>query len=245
MDILALQHPRHRTLPLQHPRPQRHPRRLHRTGDARAAPGLGRHDRPGLPAHTNPGRLANAMASRAWHCYADTPACVPASRAARTRRAPEALRPRRATTDNQRQPNSRPGIANPRPRDTAAPDSRPRTANGQRANCSLGHADPARYIAPGDSRRGVAILGAAGLSHGLAKERQFAVSFATGRIQVSRQIPGRHADRPRPPGASITEPEIAARSLLKKVSSRALCGCRVPASVPVASPFVLRSSPSR
>lgn len=74
------------------------------------------------------------------------------------------------------------------------------------------HADLARSIAPGDSRRGIAVFGAAGLSHGLAKERQSAVSFTTGRIQASEQIPGRHADRPRPPGASITEPEIAARA---------------------------------
>jgi hypothetical protein len=43
--------------------------------------------------------------------------------ARRTRRTPKALWPRRATTDNQRQPNGRPGIANPRPQDDALPDS--------------------------------------------------------------------------------------------------------------------------
>jgi NAD(P)-dependent dehydrogenase (short-subunit alcohol dehydrogenase family) len=38
------------------PRPQRHPRRLHRIGDARVAPGLGHHDRPGRPAPALDGR---------------------------------------------------------------------------------------------------------------------------------------------------------------------------------------------
>ena len=43
------QHPRHRALPVHHRRPQRHPTPSP-TGDARAALGLGRHDRPGRPA---------------------------------------------------------------------------------------------------------------------------------------------------------------------------------------------------
>jgi signal transduction histidine kinase len=46
--------------------------------------------------------------------------------------------------------------------------------------------------------------------HARIFEGPSAASCATGRIQASGRIPGRHAGQPRPPGASITEPEVAA-----------------------------------
>ena len=58
------------------------------------------------PARTRKPRITSQRDGiRGWHCYAD-PRLRPVSRRARTRRTPEALRPRRAATDNQRQPNS-------------------------------------------------------------------------------------------------------------------------------------------
>ena len=51
MDILAAKRPRDRALPVHHPWPQRHPRRLHRTGDAAScSQDWDDHDRPGRPA---------------------------------------------------------------------------------------------------------------------------------------------------------------------------------------------------
>jgi hypothetical protein len=58
-------------------------------------------------------------------------------------------------------------------------------SSGARLSFS-GHRDQCTaHIAPGDGGRGIAIFAAAGLSHGLAKERQSAVLFAKGRIQAS------------------------------------------------------------
>jgi len=49
------------------------------------------------------------------------------------------------------------------------------------------------------------------LSHGLAKETAIRRLIRHGKDSGKRQIPGRHADQLRSPGAlSITEPEVAA-----------------------------------
>lgn len=60
----------------------------------------------------------------------------------------------------------------------------------------------AAHIAPGDGGRGITILAAAGLSHGLATERQSAVLFATGRIQAREQDPGNPRASPAPGGGT-------------------------------------------